>query len=90
MVSIACLPVSNCYSTLENGGIRLIRGLSKRASDAPCDFIAFKKQIEQRIEGYTVRELALTLNEKTNTLEVRLHRAKKLLKQSIERENSKT
>lgn len=37
------------------------------------------------LEGNSVQELAETMNEKTNTLEVRLHRAKKLLKQTIER-----
>lgn len=37
------------------------------------------------LEGNSVQELAGTMNEKTNTLEVRLHRAKKLLKQTIER-----
>lgn len=42
------------------------------------------------LQGNTVQELALTLNEKTNTLEVRLHRAKKLLKQTIERADAKT
>lgn len=38
------------------------------------------------LQGNTVQELAKTMNEKTNTLEVRLHRAKKLLKQKIEQE----
>ena len=42
------------------------------------------------LQGNTVQELALNLNEKPNTLEVRLHRAKKLLKQKIERGNAKT
>lgn len=37
------------------------------------------------LEGNSVQELSGTMNEKTNTLEVRLHRAKKLLKQTIER-----
>ncbi len=41
------------------------------------------------LQGNSVQELALTLNEKSNTLEVRLHRAKKLLKQLIERANAK-
>ena len=35
------------------------------------------------LQGNTVKELAQTMNEKTNTLEVRLHRAKMLLKQTI-------
>jgi RNA polymerase sigma-70 factor, ECF subfamily len=35
------------------------------------------------LQGNTIQELAATLNEKPNTLEVRLHRAKKRLKQSI-------
>ena len=35
------------------------------------------------LQGSTVKELAQTMNEKTNTLEVRLHRAKKRLKQTI-------
>ena len=38
------------------------------------------------LQGNSVQELALAMNEKTNTLEVRLHRAKKLLKQTIEKE----
>lgn len=38
------------------------------------------------LQGHSVQELALAMNEKTNTLEVRLHRAKKLLKQTIEKE----
>ena len=37
------------------------------------------------LEGNSVQELTETMNEKTNTLEVRLHRAKKLLRQTIER-----
>ena len=40
------------------------------------------------LQGNTIQELANALNEKKNTLEVRLHRAKKHLKQIIEEENS--
>ena len=36
------------------------------------------------LQGNTVQELAGVMNEKTNTLEVRLHRAKKALKRTIE------
>ncbi len=36
------------------------------------------------LQDNTVQELARTMNQKMNTLEVRLHRAKKLLKQKIE------
>lgn len=35
------------------------------------------------LQGNTVQELARTMNEKANTLEVRLHRAKKLLNRTI-------
>ena len=35
------------------------------------------------LQGNSIQELASTMQEKTNTLEVRLHRAKKLLKQAI-------
>ena len=37
------------------------------------------------LQGNTVQELAGVMNEKTNTLEVRLHRAKKALKRTIEK-----
>lgn len=40
------------------------------------------------LQGNSVQELALAMNEKTNTLEVRLHRAKKLLKQTIEKKGA--
>ena len=36
------------------------------------------------LQGNTVQELAGVMNKKTNTLEVRLHRAKKALKRTIE------
>ena len=42
------------------------------------------------LQGNTVKELAQTMNEKTNTLEVRLHRAKRLLKQTIANANRKS
>ena len=42
------------------------------------------------LQGNTVKELAQTMNEKTNTLEVRLHRAKRLLKQTIANANTKS
>ena len=74
--------------------------LSERNEDPRWELVqAAMKQLPYRdreilvlvyLQGNTVQELALTLNEKTNTLEVRLHRAKKLLKQSIERASAKT
>ena len=42
------------------------------------------------LQGNTIQELALAMNEKTNTLEVRLHRAKKLLKQTIEKASAES
>lgn len=42
------------------------------------------------LQDNTVQELARTMNEKTNTLEVRLHRAKKFLKQTIEKASAKS
>ncbi len=42
------------------------------------------------LQGNTVQELAHTMNEKTNTLEVRLHRAKKLLKRTIEKASAQS
>ncbi len=42
------------------------------------------------LQGNTVQDLAHTMNEKTNTLEVRVHRAKKLLRQTIEKARAET
>ncbi len=42
------------------------------------------------LQDNTVQELARTMNQKMNTLEVRLHRAKKLLKRTIEMASAKS
>jgi len=68
--------------------------LGERNEDPRWDMVqAAMKQLPYRdreilvlvyLQGNTVQEIARTLNEKANTLEVRLHRAKKLLKKMIE------
>ncbi len=68
--------------------------LGERNEDPRWDLVqAAMKQLPYRdreilvlvyLQGNTVQEIARTLNEKANTLEVRLHRAKKLLKKMIE------
>jgi RNA polymerase sigma-70 factor, ECF subfamily len=68
--------------------------IAKKRDDPRWEMIqAAMKQLPYRdrellvlvyLEGHSVKELAVAMNKKTNTLEVRLHRAKKLLKQMIE------
>lgn len=75
-------------------------GINERQEDPRWELIqAAMKQLPYRdreilvlvyLQGNTVQELTHTMNEKTNTLEVRLHRAKKLLKQTIEKASAKS
>lgn len=75
-------------------------GISERQEDPRWELIqAAMKQLPYRdreilvlvyLQGNTIQELTHTMNEKTNTLEVRLHRAKKLLKQTIEKASAKS
>lgn len=75
-------------------------GISPRDEDPRWELIqAAMKHLPYRdreilvlvyLQGITVQELARTMNEKTNTLEVRLHRAKKLIKQTIEKASAES
>ena len=75
-------------------------GISERQEDPRWELIqAAMKQLPYRdreilvlvyLQGNTIQELTHTMNEKTNTLEVRLHRAKKFLKQTIEKASAKS
>ena len=75
-------------------------GIIARPEDPRWELIqAAMKQLPYRdreilvlvyLQGNTIQELTHTMNEKTNTLEVRLHRAKKFLKQTIEKASAKS
>ncbi len=78
---------------------RNAKPLGEREGDPRWDLVqAAMKQLPYRdreilvmvyLQGNTIQEIARTVNEKANTLEVRLHRAKKLLKKTIEGATSK-